>query len=246
MSSAKPLDSSRTYGNNPDLTLVCADEKSFQVHTYMLTAASSVFRDMISTCLATSTDQHVKLQLSDEHIEKSDVMRLFLDIIYGKSLRGPILREDFSDYDKLTQLILKYDAPYALQHMKTSLRLWFMQDSYRADDYFIFACTIDDIDLAKTVICSGPFQGFSTQLSAPNIRCISANKLLVSRHIMDLGSWEYSRFRRVPDDYKFAYFRAEREASQSENGTSVSDYRDMARRFASIMAEIRGGTFPPG
>ncbi|WWC72618.1 uncharacterized protein I206_106580 [Kwoniella pini CBS 10737] len=235
------------YGENTDFVLISSDGMKFEVHSHMLKAASSVLRDMLETCQKSDAEKEAKLELSDKQIESSSIIALFLKIIYGKDLKKPSLLDfhKLQQYDHLNQLIMKYDASYALQHIKTCFRLWFMQEGVHADHYFLYACTLDDLELAKMVISSGPFTAIWLGEPANKVRVTHPTNNLSERNIMDIGGWDISRFNRVPDDYKFAFFRAEREASRKGGGRRQGggggkiDYEDMGRRFHSTMLLLR-------
>ncbi|WWC92362.1 uncharacterized protein L201_007319 [Kwoniella dendrophila CBS 6074] len=137
--------------------------------------------------------------------------------------------------------MIKYDASYPIQHIKVCLKLWLTSGDKSPDFYFIYGCLLDDRELATLAIRfatnTTKVWGSTIQAGVSTPAC-AADKSLLQAHIMDLSSWRISRFKRIPDDYKFAWMRATRGTPVTASGQM--DWSTIADKFSLILDEIHG------
>ncbi|WVW80785.1 hypothetical protein I302_102772 [Kwoniella bestiolae CBS 10118] len=244
----EPLKIDISYNfKDSDITLVSSDTVHFRFHSYMIVGSSRVLRDTLSICGTSPRQVH----LSDDNMGGRTTLKFFLDIIYGQILRPPSKSHEYENYERLIQFIVKYDCSYPLEHIKTCLRLWISIDNNsHLDQFFLFACLLDDEELAGMAIRSSG-KGVSWPNLKINVKNISplsdkeespkvtpSDRDIPYHNRIDITSWKISRFRRIPDDFKFAFLRAENETLKNKDGDT--DWEAIADRFLIVISELKG------
>ncbi|WVW80806.1 hypothetical protein I302_102795 [Kwoniella bestiolae CBS 10118] len=119
--------------HDSDINLISADGVVFKIHKNKLQSSSSVFQVMFE---AGKHDDN--LELTDTTLESSNIVSLFLQMIYGHKSDPPIdWLQLKSGYKVLVEFIDKYDASAAREHLCTCLTLWAMTSKFSTDRYLL-------------------------------------------------------------------------------------------------------------
>ncbi|WWC92370.1 uncharacterized protein L201_007327 [Kwoniella dendrophila CBS 6074] len=198
-----------------DMTIKSSDNLIFRVHSYRMMAASKVFRDMIQ--IGSKTDQAQEIPLTDQDIETSTVVSLFLDITYAFDMPEP---KDCNDFDKDSNLVtfsIKYEAQPAIQYLGKLFYSWVSSGKFRSDLVLVEACRLDDPSLGGAAIAAVGHYPHMTQDSANSGGMLQLQKKAdeadplakdgYNCDVMDPLGMSLSRFQSLSDRYKLALLR---------------------------------------
>jgi hypothetical protein len=162
---------------------------------------SPVFRDMLETCEGVSTP----ILLTDEFIEKSDNLRLLLDLACNK----PFLEFDKAtktDIVNLVKLAEKYDCVTPL----TTLSLLIKQPATTGTnvwDRFVLACVIDSPEAAHRFFLGAVTY---TWIGTTQTKPISVNEAIIGEKVPDVTTMSSTTIDLFPRPYFLCLLRATR------------------------------------
>ncbi|WVF68193.1 hypothetical protein IAT40_002958 [Kwoniella sp. CBS 6097] len=226
-----------------DITLISSDGLPFKVHSYHLKSASSVFRAMLE--IADSDSSSPEVTLTDEAIEHSIVLRIFLDIVHGISLRKPEHCWKEREYECVVAFLKKYEATSALEVVRLSLISWASHGDFMHLEIFILGTMLSDVELCKAAITSpGKQKWDETDYEGDPGDPITGN-----RNVMDLSAAPLEYLKKIPDDYKWALMRASSiattrycvwaKADKIDPKLFADDKVAVARKFEQLMKDAR-------
>ncbi|WWC92328.1 uncharacterized protein L201_007282 [Kwoniella dendrophila CBS 6074] len=122
-----------------DITLTTSDLVEFKVHSGALIASSHKFRDIIKTI----DKEDPVIRFKDEKIETSEIVRAFLDIIYGKPLAMYDRKYEDTVMVDLIKFVRKYEARTVHEVLRLNFKEW---NFHKADKLRIFTlgANLDD------------------------------------------------------------------------------------------------------
>ncbi|WRT65368.1 uncharacterized protein IL334_002311 [Kwoniella shivajii] len=216
-----------------ELTLISSDNVGFKVHQYYLQAHSTVFRGMIHDFANSLPDR--KIQLVDSQIEHSSTVRMFLDVITGKSLK--LVRDSLGSFRNCILLSKKYECEFALSclsHHASSFVPQWISPHY----VFIIAAELDNMDLAMRAIAKKGNWTWPLDRTIPDpprwrqlqeSEESSAGYLGLSRGagVLEVASWPIWEIERVPLAYMVALMKVDRKhslAGSDDNRETAVEY----------------------
>ncbi|OCF43269.1 hypothetical protein I317_02837 [Kwoniella heveanensis CBS 569] len=230
-----------------DITLVSSDGLPFKVHSYHLKSSSPVFRAMLdigdsASSLSSSSVSSSEVELLDEEIENSAVLRIFLDIVHGVSLQEPDSLATQKVYESVVAFLRKYEAASAIEVVRLNLIAWARHGHFMHLDLFVLGCMLDDVELCKTAITSPGRQNWDSFN-------LDSNHLTAKRNVMDLSAAPLAYLRQIPDNYKWALMQASAvatkrynvwaKADKIEESQLAEDRLAVAAKFGELMQQIR-------
>ncbi|WVQ95658.1 hypothetical protein IAU59_002756 [Kwoniella sp. CBS 9459] len=185
-----------------DITLVSSDGYPFKVHSYHLKSASPVFRAMLEVADCSASSPEVKM--TDDDIDRSDVIRIFLDVVHGRPLEEPMADDEYDHmtYEPVIAFLQKYEAAAAHEVVRLSLISWARHGKFHQLWLFIYGTMLDDVELCKAAIVSPGRQKWS------DYRMEHDYPYITSRNVMDLSAAPVSFMAKIPDRYRCALLQA--------------------------------------
>ncbi|KAK4689204.1 hypothetical protein P7C73_g892, partial [Tremellales sp. Uapishka_1] len=229
----------KTYqSDDADLLLISSDDVVFKVHSYMLKAASSAFRDTLAIgTTSKSTDGTLpEMQLSDTSIEKATVVKSFLDIVYGGTPSTADLKV-IETIGPISQLLKKYDCVRDLRTIGLLLRASVGTD-ISPDTAFSVAAVVDDVE---TCVCairkSGSWRWNKGDDEGNDFRLGVKGALW-----LDLTAAPLRIFDEIPSRYLVALGRASRKSKSLVPG--AAEWDKVACEFGRLLGHLCERTFP--
>ncbi|WVN87389.1 uncharacterized protein L203_102568 [Cryptococcus depauperatus CBS 7841] len=142
----------RYQDEDADIILVASDGLRFRVHSYQLRAHSSVFRSMLELC-----DSSHEIILTDDDIEASDIVCLYLDLSMGHEpdLEATGMVQLGIRCRRLGDFLAKYDAASAKQTFIYALYRWVELEIVSSERVFVVAARMDNRDLCIAALKKG-------------------------------------------------------------------------------------------
>ncbi|WWC98529.1 hypothetical protein V866_005421 [Kwoniella sp. B9012] len=193
-----------------DVTLVSSDRLEFKVHSYLLMANSIVFRDML--IIGDSSDRTI--DLSDETIERSSTVSLFLQTCHGQTPKFSTEKEVFCEYSDLIDFGKKYDAAPVLRMISASLYRWFHEIDFDPCHIFMLGCLLDRPEIVAFALRNSKCRVWSNNMliseeeKAKARNPIATLEDVVGVSWIDVSSWSLENLKTVPQAYLFAMLRA--------------------------------------
>ncbi|WWD07306.1 hypothetical protein V865_005404 [Kwoniella europaea PYCC6329] len=220
--------------DDSDLRLVSADDVVFNIHTWKLKAASSVFQAMFEAGNGNST-----VKLTDETLENGRILSMFLKILYGIHLEDPSDRSDLMmNHEILLQFVVKYDASAAKEHLTTCFRLWASNAKLGSDRYFLLGSQLNQYEIAtaslkRAIAVQSTWTGPPDGMGSRQALLLHGIK---NERTLNIASWPFYDFRKLSHEYMFGFMRA-REIVMEPNKSKV-DYKLVAAEFEKIMKDL--------
>ncbi|WWC72600.1 uncharacterized protein I206_106562 [Kwoniella pini CBS 10737] len=214
-----------------DVTLVASDGYQFKVSSYVLKAASTVFRDMF--IIGDNASREVSL--TDKTFEGSRTLAMFLAVCHGKPIFPPT--DKLQGYDSLVSFARKYDAPMVTQQLTTAVYQWYHDHAYSPFDIFKLGCSLDQPRMVAFAIRnSGNYvwvcdENASAEALANFKDPVKTVENVPSIPLLNLYTWNFKSFKAIPDEYKWALSRAQ----HGPGGTFKTDLGEIADGFFSLM-----------
>ncbi|WWD07308.1 hypothetical protein V865_005406 [Kwoniella europaea PYCC6329] len=224
-------DYNRDYQDSEaDVTLISSDGLEFKVHSYILMANSIVFRDML--IIGDSSDRTINL--TDEIMERSSTVSLFLQTCQGQTPKFSTEKEVYCLYKNLIAFSKKYDAPPIIQLISASMYRWFYEKDPSPYYMFRIGIMLDTPEIVAFAIRNGRNRAWSSTIATEEL-VKATNPVATLGHVVgdpfiSLSSWSLERLKEVPEAYVFAMLRATR-----HGGT---DPEKVADGFFQIMKEM--------
>ncbi|WVF68197.1 hypothetical protein IAT40_002962 [Kwoniella sp. CBS 6097] len=222
-----------------DITLISSDNLHFKVHSYHLLAASPIFRDMIK--LGTEAEKTRQVPFTDDKIETGEIIRLFLDMCYGKDTEN-LTSDTLPPFSSLVLFLAKYDCLLWIRAVREVIMRGLINSTTSPDCAFDLAVLMEDSDLAASAIrLAGAWTHVvGTKKDTDQPKKKRRPKVLRSVHgggVSLLTAVHYDFFTRIPDDYKFALLRASREAGMTLD-QKKAPWPSVAKKFKEVMEAI--------
>ncbi|OCF43266.1 hypothetical protein I317_02834 [Kwoniella heveanensis CBS 569] len=221
-----------------DITLISSDGFHFKVHSYQLMAS----RGMIHAGALSQKQKEVTF--TDERLERSRIVALFLDICYGKPL-PPFPHYGPNTYDELEgslcdliSFLQKYDCRPAIEHLRLYLGSWIKDVNSSPADSLVLAAKLEDQELAMLAIQE---TGLSEDLD--NFGCSTELAYIDGSSNMDLSGMWYDRFIEIPDDYKYALLRGYR-YERPFIDLDTTNWEAVAKEFGNVLTAIHNRKRP--
>ncbi|KAK8850574.1 hypothetical protein IAR55_004493 [Kwoniella newhampshirensis] len=234
-------DVNRPYqSEDADVILVSSDGLKFKVHSYHLKAASTVFSSMLDIGIP---DQSNLLEFTDNEIEHSRIVVLFLNLVYGKELH---FKKETRHYNheqcyRLVSFLLKYDATTPLRMLRYATHLWLAREALSPFCAFRIGAKMDDVDLCAQALrcCAGWNWSRNDNITEEEKRkrSFDLNNTVWNGPCLDPSSWRIATFKEIPDKYLTALLRACRESMKLVR--SQNDWIKIGDKFAELMRAMR-------
>ncbi|KAK6906574.1 hypothetical protein I204_00617 [Kwoniella mangroviensis CBS 8886] len=217
-------DYNRNYqDSDADATLISSDGSS----------SSIVFRDML--IIGDNSDRNI--DLSDETIERSSTVSLFLQTCQGQTPKLSTQNEVLSEYSDLIDFCKKYDAAPVLRMISASLYRWFHEIDLGSCHIFILGCLLDTPKVvafalrnSKPLTWSANKMLITEEEKAKARNPITTLENIVDARWTDPSSWSIELIEMIPEAYLFAMLRA--------NKHGGTDAEKVADGFVQIMKEM--------
>ncbi|KAK4689200.1 hypothetical protein P7C73_g891, partial [Tremellales sp. Uapishka_1] len=213
-----------------DYVIISSDNEAFNVHTYVLKTASTVFRNPMSLGIDRRPVKSLpEMRLEDPTLETGKVVKCFLDIIYGLPIPPPT-ELPVENLVAPMLLLRKYDCAKDLRLVGLVIRSYATErNDVSPDIIYSVGARVDDVEICTCAIrhCGDwKWREGDGKLAS----CLEGGSVL------DPTSWSLDKFQNIPLKYAVGLLKATRD--QESLDPRDIEWDEVADEFERVMGHF--------
>ncbi|RSH86943.1 hypothetical protein EHS25_003430 [Saitozyma podzolica] len=216
--------------------IISSDNVAFHVRRCYVEAGSRVLGDMLhlgAQAASPPSSGSAEITLSDDELEKADVLVILVDIWHGRPFPCPT--NDGTNLlllKRVIHLVNKYDCPAAAYTIRIALMAFLTKDGVNPLKCFVLLSALDDIAGCAAAIRKTGSWKWTSDLDYGGAS--SLWRPLTGKSILNIRAWDEQHFAAVPSRYILALLRA----TAGQDLERDANWNSIASEFSRLMEAV--------